>query len=159
MNVDVRVDRKLDHATIVLSGSFDLAHSSEVVHAVRSADAHLDGCQSADVSLAQVNRIDGSGAVLLARLLDRLAAKRVSDRRRRRREPRGVETTDAISAASNRPPLSSATYQRVELRCGEAVRASTHMSLCCRNWVAASEWWPNHQRSRTRGRCRGRKYC
>ena len=69
MNVDVRVDRKLDHATIVLSGSFDLAHSSEVVHAVRSADAHLDGCQSADVSLAQVNRIDGTGAVLLARLL------------------------------------------------------------------------------------------
>ena len=74
MNVDVRVDRKLDHATIVLSGSFDLAHSSEVVHAVQSAEAHLDGCQSADVSLAQVNRIDGSGAVLLARLLDRLGA-------------------------------------------------------------------------------------
>jgi len=43
------------------------------VHAVQSAEAHLDGCQSADVSLAQVNRIDGSGAVLLARLLDRLA--------------------------------------------------------------------------------------
>ena len=74
MNVDVRVDRKLDHATILLSGSFDLAHSSEVVHAVQSAEAHLDGCHSADVSLAQVNRIDGSGAVLLVRLLDRLAA-------------------------------------------------------------------------------------
>ena len=74
MNVDVRVDGKRDHATIVLSGSFDLAHSSEVVRAVQSAEAHLDGCQSADVSLAQVNRIDGSGAVLLARLLDRLAA-------------------------------------------------------------------------------------
>ena len=74
MNVDVRVDRKLGHATIVLSGPFDLAHSSEVVRAVQSAEAHLDGCQSADVSLAQVNRIDGSGAVLLARLMDRLAA-------------------------------------------------------------------------------------
>jgi phospholipid/cholesterol/gamma-HCH transport system permease protein len=74
VNVGVRVERKLDHAIIVLSGPFDLAHSSEVVHAVQSAEAHLDGCQSADVSLAQVNRIDGSGAVLLARLLDRLAA-------------------------------------------------------------------------------------
>ena len=74
MNVGVRVDRKLDHATIVLSGSFDLAHSSEVVHAVQSAEAHLHDCHSAEVSLAQVNRIDGSGAVLLARLIDRLAA-------------------------------------------------------------------------------------
>ena len=74
MNVGVRVDRKLDHATIVLSGPFDLAHSTEVMHAVNSAEAHLHNCHSAEVSLAQVNRIDGSGAVLLARLLDRLAA-------------------------------------------------------------------------------------
>ena len=74
VNVGVRVDRQLDHATIVLSGIFDLAHTTEVVHAVQSAEAHLDGCHSADVSLAQVNRIDGTGAVLLARLLDRLAA-------------------------------------------------------------------------------------
>src|SRR6516165_7070235 len=74
VNVGVRVDRQLDHATIVLSGIFDLAHTTEVLHAVQSAEAHLDGCHSADVSLAQVNRIDGTGAVLLARLLDRLAA-------------------------------------------------------------------------------------
>jgi phospholipid/cholesterol/gamma-HCH transport system permease protein len=74
VNVGVRVDRKLDHATIVLSGPFDLAHSNEVVHAVHSAEAHLQGCHSADISLAQVNRIDGSGAALWARLLDRLAA-------------------------------------------------------------------------------------
>ena len=75
MNVNARVDRELDHATIVLSGPFDLGHSSEVVRAVKSAEADLDGCHSADVSLVQVNRIDGTGAVLLARLLDRLAAK------------------------------------------------------------------------------------
>ena len=73
MNVDVRVDRELDHATIVLSGPFDLAHSTEVVRAVQRAEAHLDGCHSAEVSLTRVNRIDGSGAVLLARLLKRLA--------------------------------------------------------------------------------------
>jgi len=54
---------------------FDLAHSTEVVHTVQAAEAQLDGCHSADVSLAQVNRMDGTGAVLLARLLDRLAAK------------------------------------------------------------------------------------
>ena len=74
MDVNIRVDREPDHATIVLSGPFDLAHSSKVMHAVQSAEAHLQGCHSADISLAQVNRIDGTGAVLLARLLDRLAA-------------------------------------------------------------------------------------
>ena len=73
VNVDVRVERKLDHATIVLSGPFDLPHSTEVVHAVQKAEPHLDGCHSADISLGQVNRIDGTGAVLLARLLERLA--------------------------------------------------------------------------------------
>jgi phospholipid/cholesterol/gamma-HCH transport system permease protein len=74
VSVDVQVDRKLDHATIELSGPFDLAHSNEVVHAVQRAEAHLEGCHSADVSLAQVNRIDGTGAVVLTLLLDRLAA-------------------------------------------------------------------------------------
>ena len=73
MNVDVRVDRELDHATIVLSGPFDLAHSTEVVPAVQRAEAQLDGCHSAKVRLTRVNRIDGTGAVLLARLLERLA--------------------------------------------------------------------------------------
>jgi phospholipid/cholesterol/gamma-HCH transport system permease protein len=74
VSVDVRVDRKLDHATIVLSGPFDLPHSSEVVHAVQNAEPQLDGCHSANVSLAQVNRIDGTGAVMLTLLLDRLVA-------------------------------------------------------------------------------------
>jgi phospholipid/cholesterol/gamma-HCH transport system permease protein len=58
----------------VLSGPFDLAHSTEVVDALQSAETNLHGCHSADISLAQVNRIDGSGAVLLTRLMDRLAA-------------------------------------------------------------------------------------
>jgi len=74
VNVGVRVDRKLDHATIVLSGPFHLVHSTEVVPAVQNVEAHLDGCHWANVNLAQVDRIDGTGAVLVAHLLDRLAA-------------------------------------------------------------------------------------
>ena len=73
MNVGIRVDRKLDHATVVLSGLFDLAHSTEVAQEVQRAKASLDGCHSAEIALAQVNRIDGTGAVLLTRLLDHLA--------------------------------------------------------------------------------------
>jgi phospholipid/cholesterol/gamma-HCH transport system permease protein len=42
---------------------------------VENAEAHLAGCASVDVDLAQLNRIDGAGAVLLARLCDRLDAE------------------------------------------------------------------------------------
>jgi phospholipid/cholesterol/gamma-HCH transport system permease protein len=42
--------------------------------AVENAEARLSGCVSVDVDLAQLDRIDGTGAVLLARLLDRLDA-------------------------------------------------------------------------------------
>ena len=45
-------------------------HPSEAAHAVQSSQAHLDSCHSADVALAQVDRIDETGAVLLARVQD-----------------------------------------------------------------------------------------
>ena len=34
----------------------------------------VDGCQSVELDLAKLARLDGTGAVLLARLLDRLEA-------------------------------------------------------------------------------------
>jgi phospholipid/cholesterol/gamma-HCH transport system permease protein len=43
-----------------------------VARAVENAEARLAGCVSVDVDLAQLDRIDGAGAVLLARLFDRL---------------------------------------------------------------------------------------
>jgi phospholipid/cholesterol/gamma-HCH transport system permease protein len=73
VNVGIRVDRTLDHAAVVLSGPFDLAHSTEIAQAVQRAKASLEGCHSAEIALAQVNRIDGTGAVFLTRLLDHLA--------------------------------------------------------------------------------------
>jgi phospholipid/cholesterol/gamma-HCH transport system permease protein len=42
--------------------------------AVESAEASLRGCRSVDLDLVGLDRIDGAGAVLLARLLDRLDA-------------------------------------------------------------------------------------
>jgi hypothetical protein len=41
---------------------------------VENAEALLAGCGSVDVDLAQLERIDGAGSVLLARFLDRLPA-------------------------------------------------------------------------------------
>ena len=74
MNVALRADREGDHATLVPIGPFDLAHATAVTQAVTNAETSLSGCCSVDVDLAQLDRIDGAGAVLLARLLDRLDA-------------------------------------------------------------------------------------
>jgi phospholipid/cholesterol/gamma-HCH transport system permease protein len=74
MSVALRADREGDHATLVPTGPFDLAHATAVTRAVKNAEASLSECCSVDVDLAQLDRIDGTGAVLLARLLDRLDA-------------------------------------------------------------------------------------
>ena len=74
MSVGIRTDREGDRARIVPTGPFDLAHATTAARAVENAEALLAGCDSVDVDLAQLDRIDGAGAVLLARLLDRLDA-------------------------------------------------------------------------------------
>jgi phospholipid/cholesterol/gamma-HCH transport system permease protein len=74
MSVAIRADREGDHARLVTTGPFDLAHATMAALAVENAEALLAGCGSVDVDLAQLERIDGAGAVLLARLLDRLDA-------------------------------------------------------------------------------------
>jgi phospholipid/cholesterol/gamma-HCH transport system permease protein len=75
MNVTIRADREGDHARLVPTGPFDLANAMAAARAVENIEAHLvDGSVSVDVDLAQLDRIDGAGAVLLARLFDRLDA-------------------------------------------------------------------------------------
>lgn len=72
MNPTVRTHRAGNHARLVATGPFDLAHATLAAQGVENAEALLAGCGSVDVDLAQLERIDGAGAVLLARLLDRL---------------------------------------------------------------------------------------
>jgi phospholipid/cholesterol/gamma-HCH transport system permease protein len=74
MSVDIRVERDGDRRRVVPAGPFDLAHATTVAQAVESVQPRLAGCLSVDVYLADLDRIDGAGAVLLARLLDRLDA-------------------------------------------------------------------------------------
>ena len=74
MGVAVRVDREGDHANLLPAGPFDLAHTTAVARAVEGTVARLSGCVSVDIDLAQLDRIDGAGAVLLARFLDQLDA-------------------------------------------------------------------------------------
>ena len=73
--VALRTDRQGDRASLTLSGPFDLAHAMEAASAVENAGAGLKGCVSVDIDLTQLDRIDGAGAVLLARFWDRLDAQ------------------------------------------------------------------------------------
>ena len=75
MTVALRADRQRDRARLVATGPFDLAHAAAVRQAVADAERDLEGCRAVDVELAQLERIDGSGAVLLAGLLDRIDAR------------------------------------------------------------------------------------
>ena len=75
MSVAIRANREGDHARLVPTGPFDLAHAIAAARAVENAQARLSGCVSVDIDLAQLDRIDGAGAVLLARLFDRLDAQ------------------------------------------------------------------------------------
>jgi phospholipid/cholesterol/gamma-HCH transport system permease protein len=74
VDVAVRVDRQGDRGRLVPSGPFDLAHATAVARVVEHAPPGLEGCRSIDVDLGHLDRIDGAGAVLLARFLDRLDA-------------------------------------------------------------------------------------
>jgi len=74
MSLAVSVDRAGDRPIIIPTGPFALAHATAAAQTVEGTEARLSGCASVDVDLAQLDRIDGAGAVLLARLLDRLDA-------------------------------------------------------------------------------------
>ena len=74
MSIAVRAEREGDRARLVPVGAFDVAHAPAVARAVAHVQPDLEGCRSIDVDLTHLDRIDGAGAVLLARLLDRLDA-------------------------------------------------------------------------------------
>jgi phospholipid/cholesterol/gamma-HCH transport system permease protein len=69
---DIRVDHQGDHARLVPAGLFDLTNVAAVVRAVHQLQPSLTQWRSVEVDLAHLDRIDGAGAVLLARLLDQL---------------------------------------------------------------------------------------
>ena len=76
MSLAIRVEGEEPHMRIVPTGPFDLAHAMAVSRAVENAEARLRGCVSVEADLSHFDRIDGAGAVLLARLFDRLDSGR-----------------------------------------------------------------------------------
>lgn len=71
-DVAIRTDPHGDRTRLLPAGPFDLAHAADVRRAVEDAERGLAGCRAIDVDLAHLDVIDGSGALLLAMLFDRL---------------------------------------------------------------------------------------
>jgi phospholipid/cholesterol/gamma-HCH transport system permease protein len=74
MAVAIRVYREGNGARLVPTGTFDLGHTMAATRLLPDVKARLHGCVSVDVDLAELEQIDGTGAALLAQLLDRLDA-------------------------------------------------------------------------------------
>ena len=70
----VRADRQGDRIRLIPTGDFDLGHTADNAQAIANAETAIDGCHTVELDLGEVDRIDGTGAVLLVRFLDRLAA-------------------------------------------------------------------------------------
>jgi phospholipid/cholesterol/gamma-HCH transport system permease protein len=75
MSVAISTQSDGERIRLVPAGTFDLAHASAVVRAVEQAERDLIASGDVDLNLSALERIDGSGAVLLARLIDRLEAR------------------------------------------------------------------------------------
>ena len=74
MDVLVRADRAGDLARLVPVGPFDLPHALTAAQAIANVEATLAGCRLVELDLRSVRDIDGTGAVQLASLLDRVEA-------------------------------------------------------------------------------------
>jgi phospholipid/cholesterol/gamma-HCH transport system permease protein len=74
MDVDIHAERQDDRARLGAAGLIDLNHAPDVARALTVAATKLEGCSKVDVDLGDIRGIDGSGAALLARFLDRLEA-------------------------------------------------------------------------------------
>jgi phospholipid/cholesterol/gamma-HCH transport system permease protein len=71
----VRAEPQGDHTRVISAGSYDLPHVMSAARALTDIEASLGGCERLELDLSEVRRIDGTGAVVLARFLDRVATR------------------------------------------------------------------------------------
>jgi phospholipid/cholesterol/gamma-HCH transport system permease protein len=90
MSVAIRAEADGERTRLIPDGTFDLAHASAAARAVEEAERDLSGSGDVDLHLSALQRIDGSGAVLLARLIDRLEARGLRTRLIEDHNPRAV---------------------------------------------------------------------
>ncbi len=74
MSVVIRAEPVGGRVRLSPAGPFDLANAAAVAQAVAQAEQGLTGSREVELDLSALDGIDGAGAVLLARLVDRLEA-------------------------------------------------------------------------------------
>ena len=70
----VTSEREGDRVRLVPSGLFDLAHAPSIERSLEEVESELGRSEKIEISLAHIEHLDRAGAVLLARLIDRLDA-------------------------------------------------------------------------------------
>jgi phospholipid/cholesterol/gamma-HCH transport system permease protein len=113
----ISIDPQGDHARMVPTGLFDLTNVASVVRAVQELQPSLTQFRSVEVDLARVDRIDGAGAVLLARLLDQLDVSGHSTRLLEQSNPEAARLI-ALYRGRQSAPAPHASAQSVLARIG-----------------------------------------
>jgi len=121
MNTAITTERHGAHASLAAAGFFDLAHAAAAHQAVEDAASRLRGCEQVDIDLTQLVRIDGTGAVLLARLLDRLDDDGLQARLAEGRNPEAVRLIALYRSRNTKAPVRSAGAEGVLSRIGAAI--------------------------------------
>ena len=114
----ISIDRQGDHARMVPAGLFDLTNVASVVRAVQELQPSLAQCRSVEVDLARVDRIDGAGAVLLARLLDQLDVSGHSIRLLEKSNPEAARLIALYRGRQHSAPAAHASSESVLARIG-----------------------------------------
>jgi len=74
MSVVIRAEPVGGRVRLSPAGLFDLANAAAVARAVEQAERGLNGSRQVELDLSALEGVDGAGAVLLARFVDRLEA-------------------------------------------------------------------------------------
>src|SRR6476659_5118947 len=120
MSVDIRVERDGDRIRVMPAGPFDLAHAMAVHRRWEDVEPRLDEGYPVDVDLADLHRIDGNGAALIARFLYRLDAAGRRTRLERDRNPQAERLVAVYLKARAERPVAPGRLKGMLPRIGAA---------------------------------------
>jgi phospholipid/cholesterol/gamma-HCH transport system permease protein len=127
-SIEVRTDADGDRARLTPDGPFDLNHAVPAARALDRVPTDFEGRASVDIDLAHVERIDGAGAVLLARLADRLDASGLRTRILERSNPEAAQLIALYRVGHVAGPATSTGGANSFARIGAAVAQFPHIA-------------------------------
>lgn len=119
MSVSVHAQGEGGRGRVTPAGAFDLAHAPAVARALNEAEPRLEGCRTVDVDLGQIGRLDGTGAALIARFLDQLAASGCAPRLAEDNNPEAARLIALYRSTRTSQPAAHARPAGLLARIGE----------------------------------------